>query len=289
VKTWHKVASEADLWYNLNRYKSEKEHCMGWPKDPEKRELAKQRSRESHERYYANHPEALEAMSQYTTQQFSDPEMRKQQSERTSLRVGTPEARKAHSERLQEFYSRAESDQIKQRSRETLAQTKLQAGYQERVNAGMKRVSSDPLVKMHRQDASKLLNADPAYRAKRRAGIIRSWQDEQKRDERGHKSFKGYTKPTSIEIIVEQLLQALDIPYESQWAMGRYIVDFYIPSKRLVIECDGEYWHSKPEAQARDARKDAYLQQKGYTILRLPGEQIKRGDFAMLHMMLSMA
>jgi very-short-patch-repair endonuclease len=53
-----------------------------------------------------------------------------------------------------------------------------------------------------------------------------------------------------------------------------------VSSKNLVIECDGEYWHDrKPGAKAKDARKDAYLLSKGYSILRLPEIEIKSGNF----------
>ncbi len=254
--------------------------------------------------FYEEHPEAVQALRERAIQQFSDPEVRLHHAEIAIQQFSDhPERGKAHSERLKKFYTQAESEYAKQRARETLEQTRQQPGYQERVNEGMKLVNSDPVVQQNRHDgairafqdpikrgnlrqAMQIVNVDPDYRASRRAGTIRSWQDDQKRDERGHKSFKGSTKPTSIEIIVEQLLQALDVSYESQWAIGRYVVDFYIPDKHLVIECDGEYWHLKPEAKARDARKDAFLSQRGYTILRLTGSQIKRGDFLSLEQFL---
>lgn len=67
----------------------------------------------------------------------------------------------------------------------------------------------------------------------------------------------------------------MGITYEPQKPIGRYIVDIYIPGCSLVIECDGDYWHSLPESQKRDRRKDAWLRRHGYQVVRLPEHEIK--------------
>ena len=53
-----------------------------------------------------------------------------------------------------------------------------------------------------------------------------------------------------------------------QAPIGPYIVDFVIQSKSLVIEVDGEH-HVMPDRMVRDARRDDWLQAKGYRVLRL--------------------
>lgn len=53
-----------------------------------------------------------------------------------------------------------------------------------------------------------------------------------------------------------------------QYAIGPYVVDFAIPDHHIVIECDGDYWHSLPTCAARDRRKDKYLTGKGWRVLR---------------------
>ncbi len=88
--------------------------------------------------------------------------------------------------------------------------------------------------------------------------------------------------PSSIELAIEDVLKALGISYESQKAIGFYVVDFYLPEHNLVIECDGEYWHNLPENIARDKRKDTYLRKRGYNILRLKEHEIKEGPEAAL-------
>lgn len=51
--------------------------------------------------------------------------------------------------------------------------------------------------------------------------------------------------------------------------MGRWSIDLAIPEDRHAIELDGIYWHSLPEMVAKDARKDAYLKAKGWTVTRI--------------------
>lgn len=91
-------------------------------------------------------------------------------------------------------------------------------------------------------------------------------------------SVAGLVRPSSIERIVASVLDALGVDYISQHVIGRrYVADFFVPSARLVIECDGTYWHSKPGARDRDARRDEYIASLGYAVLRLPETDIKSG------------
>lgn len=55
-----------------------------------------------------------------------------------------------------------------------------------------------------------------------------------------------------------------------------YLFDFTLPSLKLIIEFDGDYWHSKPEAKERDAQKQKFVENLGYTMIRVKeGEYIK--------------
>lgn len=90
------------------------------------------------------------------------------------------------------------------------------------------------------------------------------------------------THPTSIEVIVRDLLDSLGVRYLSEYPIGSFVVDFYVPRRRLVIECDGEYWHSLPGVKEKDARRDIWLRERGYRVLRLSESQIHSGDFGTL-------
>lgn len=80
---------------------------------------------------------------------------------------------------------------------------------------------------------------------------------------------------TSIELAIEKLLNKLDISYIHSFNLGdKFLCDFAIPQARLIIECDGDYWHSLPDRIVRDKAKDAYAKKCGWEVLRLPGHQI---------------
>lgn len=74
---------------------------------------------------------------------------------------------------------------------------------------------------------------------------------------------------TSIERAVEGLLQEEGFNYKSQWPLDRMTADFYLPDYYLIIECDGDYWHSLPEVVERDKRRDAFARSQGLSVLRL--------------------
>jgi very-short-patch-repair endonuclease len=59
-----------------------------------------------------------------------------------------------------------------------------------------------------------------------------------------------------------------------QAPIGPYIVDFVVHERRLVIEVDGEH-HELPEQRSRDARRDGWLAQQGYQVVKL-----KTGELA---------
>ena len=51
--------------------------------------------------------------------------------------------------------------------------------------------------------------------------------------------------------------------------MECFFVDFWLPSYQLVIECNGDYWHSLPHRVDRDKRLEEYIVSKGKDILWL--------------------
>lgn len=82
-------------------------------------------------------------------------------------------------------------------------------------------------------------------------------------------------KRSSLEIKVEKKLTDLGFNFESQKRIGQWLTDFYISDLNLVIECDGEYWHSLPDVIIRDKRKNAWLKKNGYKLIRLKESEIR--------------
>lgn len=86
-----------------------------------------------------------------------------------------------------------------------------------------------------------------------------------------------FSKVSSLETTVAGLLDALGISYQHQAQIDRWLVDFLIPSRGLVIECDGAYWHGLPGNPERDAARDVGLRARGFDVLRLPESDITSG------------
>jgi very-short-patch-repair endonuclease len=69
--------------------------------------------------------------------------------------------------------------------------------------------------------------------------------------------------------------------FRRQVPIGPYIADFVCHAARLVIEIDGGQ-HFDAAGLARDQRRDAFLQTKGYRVLRFSNldVMIDRADVA---------
>lgn len=80
---------------------------------------------------------------------------------------------------------------------------------------------------------------------------------------------------SNIEIIIASLLDELGIRYEQQKPMAKFLCDFYLPDYKLVIECDGTYWHSSEKQKEKDRRKNSWLRSHNINVLRLTEEQIR--------------
>jgi len=61
--------------------------------------------------------------------------------------------------------------------------------------------------------------------------------------------------------------------FRRQHSIGPYVVDFYCPSERLVIELDGA-GHEDVARACYDARREAYLRSRGLRVLRFENRQV---------------
>ena len=84
---------------------------------------------------------------------------------------------------------------------------------------------------------------------------------------------------SGLETKARLRLRALGIPYRAQVRISRVgYVDLLI-GDRLVLELDGEAWHSGPLAYAEDRRRDLELMRQGFVVMRLSFSQVM-GDWA---------
>jgi very-short-patch-repair endonuclease len=92
--------------------------------------------------------------------------------------------------------------------------------------------------------------------------------------QQNHKEF------TSIEKKVYEELKVRGFLFETQKLINsKFVVDAYIPNLNLVIEADGDYWHSLERVVKKDKVKNAYLTKCGFDLLRLTETEINSGEF----------
>jgi very-short-patch-repair endonuclease/GNAT superfamily N-acetyltransferase len=81
--------------------------------------------------------------------------------------------------------------------------------------------------------------------------------DYKKKQALGRASILQNGKDSILERISQNILGNLQIPYIRHHVIGYFEFDLFIPSHSLLIECNGEYWHSL--RKSRDAAKFTYI------------------------------
>jgi very-short-patch-repair endonuclease len=61
--------------------------------------------------------------------------------------------------------------------------------------------------------------------------------------------------------------------FRRQAPIGPYIVDFFCPAKRLIIELDGGH-HNDDETAKRDSERQLWLEREGYRVIRFWNSEI---------------
>jgi very-short-patch-repair endonuclease len=93
---------------------------------------------------------------------------------------------------------------------------------------------------------------------------------------------KMSNKMTEPERIFADMMDELGVEYESQKIIDNKIFDFYIPSKNVIVEIDGDYFHGNPliyeekdlnKMQIRNQRNDSYKEilakGRGFDLVRV--------------------
>lgn len=83
------------------------------------------------------------------------------------------------------------------------------------------------------------------------------------------------------------MLEKYGLPVERQVRRGRWSFDGAVTGTTILIEADGAYWHSAEHVQLRDARKDAWCSEHGYTILRVPEKEFYKSPANALRLILA--
>ena len=74
-----------------------------------------------------------------------------------------------------------------------------------------------------------------------------------------------------------QILKGRVPKFHRQQIIGNYIVDFYCPKLKLIIEIDG-YQHYEEKSLKYDSRRTEYLEGLGFYVLRFDNTEVNK-DF----------
>lgn len=81
--------------------------------------------------------------------------------------------------------------------------------------------------------------------------------------------------PTAEESVLWRYLRNNQLGYKfrRQHVVGHYIADFLCLDKKLIVELDGKY-HTLPGQIEDDVTRQHWLEENGYTILRITNEEL---------------
>ncbi len=88
------------------------------------------------------------------------------------------------------------------------------------------------------------------------------------------KAMRREMTPAELKLWNEVRAHRLaDLSFRRQFGIGDYIVDFACPSRKLIVELDGSQ-HGEQDAVDRDARRTAFLEAGGWTVLRFWNDDV---------------
>lgn len=87
---------------------------------------------------------------------------------------------------------------------------------------------------------------------------------------------KNYRRPdpSPIEIAFWQKAKPLIPELEKEIHVGKYRVDFLIPSKKIIVELYGYEYHNSRDQFTKDRERERYLQNAGFKIYSFTGREI---------------
>ena len=182
----------------------------------------------------------------------------------------------------------------------------LDDAFRQRHLAAMRIVMTGPEVEAKRVESLKKLWLDDTFRQthlpimqaalfrpevniKRAESVKKLWEDSAHRQKMAI-ICASQPRVSSIQTLLYSLLDDLGVKYyreyqdkpaDSECLIGPWTFDCVVPRENkpsLLIECQGEYWHSLPKTEARDRSKASYIANNFSNVYEL--KQIWEHEFA---------
>lgn len=98
------------------------------------------------------------------------------------------------------------------------------------------------------------------------------------RDLESRAQSKQATTLSQIENVFNEAFKENDLFPSPQCAVGIYNIDFAFCNQKIAIEIDPGNWHNTQRKREVDERKDKYLRDNGWIVIRWTGREIRTSN-----------
>lgn len=129
----------------------------------------------------------------------------------------------------------------------------------EKMRTNHAKAMQDPEYRQARSKLAKELWTRQDYRERLTQASIDRWKSDEYR-----KKFAvarvNISKISSQQLALYDILSSLNITFEQEYPIGHYNFDCFLPDHKILIEVQGDYWHSLPKAIRNDKSKATYIE-----------------------------
>jgi very-short-patch-repair endonuclease len=136
-----------------------------------------------------------------------------------------------------------------------------------KLSESAKKLWLDPGLRAKVTEAVSEDNRTNPLKAKARKKAHQAWMEKYGKSKLIDMRLKQDGIVSIPECIVKSILEGYKIEFIHQYRLGYYTFDFFVPSKKLLIEVQGEYWHG--DSQTKDSAKANYAVSLGYNVRHL--------------------
>lgn len=180
------------------------------------------------------------------------------------------------------FFGHKHSEETKNKIREGLVKSYREGKHPRRDTSGEKNpmygVKSPTYGKQRSEEVKQKISAShiglrPTEETKEKLKLHRAKRIFPFKDSLPEKKIQGYLKALNIEYKAHHLIFEIEHFYRC---------DLLLENRKVVIECDGDYWHNYPHGKELDHLRNKELIESGYKVFRLwehTIENLKLHDF----------
>lgn len=194
----------------------------------------------------------------------------------------TPEQKKAQSEKLKVRFQTPEGEVTRQQIAK--ASRRMQASESGvRSRAHLRNLNQDPTQREFLRQTTKARWGEGGDLRE----AVTGWHAEHREETLASAAYARSHlthKKTKLHMGFKTRMDAFGLEgFISECQVGYYAIDEAHPEMKIAVEIDGCYWHGcavcgfpgLPENRALDKRKNTYLRNRGWVVLRFPGHLVR--------------